>query len=45
MLTVVLLVALAAFVAACVAAAGKGPLWLAVVLLSIAVLLQFIPLR
>lgn len=43
MMTVTLLVLLAAFVAAIVAALGKAPLWVAVVLLAIAGLLRELP--
>jgi hypothetical protein len=43
MITVTLLVLLAAFVAAIVSALGKAPLWVAVVLLAIAGLLRELP--
>jgi hypothetical protein len=45
MVTVVLLVALAAFVLTLGAIAGKVPLWVAVLVLCLAVLLQVLPLR
>jgi hypothetical protein len=44
-MTVVLLLALAAFVAAVASALGKAPLWVSVVLLCVIALLQSIPLR
>jgi len=43
MLTVTLLVLLAAFVLVCMAAMNKAPLWGAVLLLVVAQLLQFFP--
>lgn len=43
MLTVTLLVALAAFITAIGAAWGKLPLWIAVLLVTIAILLQLLP--
>jgi len=45
MLTVALLLALAAFVVTIAAAMNRAPLWPAVLLLAIALLLQSIPLR
>ena len=45
MLTIAVLLALAAFVAAIASAVGKVPLWVAVLLLSLLALLQVIPLR
>jgi hypothetical protein len=45
MLTVLLLLALMAFAVAVAAAMGKAPLWVAVLLLSIALLLQTVPIR
>lgn len=45
MLTIALLLGLAAFVVTIGAALGRVPLWIAVLLLSIALLLQSIPLR
>jgi hypothetical protein len=44
MLTVTLLLALAAFVAVVGAGMGKLPLWIAVLLLTLAVLLRMLPL-
>jgi hypothetical protein len=44
-MTVVFLLALAAFVAAIASAIGKAPLWVSVVLLCVIALLQSIPLR
>lgn len=44
MLTVTLLITLAAFVVALMSAMGKGPLWVAVLLLSIALLLRMLPI-
>jgi hypothetical protein len=43
MLTVTLLIALAAFVCAVLAALGRAPLWVAVILLTVALLLQVLP--
>jgi len=43
MLTVTLIVALASFVTAGMAAMNKGPIWLPVVLLSVATLLMLLP--
>jgi hypothetical protein len=43
MLTVTLLIALAAFVCAVLAALGKAPLWVAVMLITVALLLQVLP--
>jgi hypothetical protein len=45
MFTVALLLALAAFVITIAAAMNRAPLWPAVLLLTIALLLQSIPLR
>jgi len=45
MLTVTFIVAVAAFVVAVAAAMNKAPLWVAVVLTTIALLLQMIPIR
>jgi len=45
MFTVALLLALAAFVVTIAAAMNRAPLWPAVLLLDIALLLQSIPLR
>jgi hypothetical protein len=45
MFTVALLLALAAFVVTIAAAMNRAPLWVAVLLLSVALLLQSIPLR
>lgn len=45
MLTVLLLVYLAAFACTIASALGKCPLWVAVLLLTIAGLLQHLPLR
>jgi hypothetical protein len=45
MLTVALLLALAAFVSVIASAMNRVPLWIAVLLLSVALLLQSIPLR
>ena len=45
MLTVALLLALAAFVVTIGAAMGKVPLWPAVLLVVVAMLLQSLPLR
>lgn len=44
MLTVMLLLALSAFVCTIVAALGKCPLWIAVLLLCVIALLQSVPL-
>ena len=44
MLTVTLLLLLAAFVAAVVSAIGKCPLWVAVILVVVALLLRELPL-
>jgi len=44
MLTVILLIAIGAFIVAVAAAVGHAPLWVAVILLSIALLLQVLPL-
>ena len=43
MLTVTALLLLAAFILACVAATGRNTLWIAVVLLTIAGLLEIFP--
>jgi hypothetical protein len=45
MLTISLLLGLAAFVVTIAAAMSRAPLWVAVLLLSIALLLQTVPLR
>lgn len=45
MLTVALLLALAAFVVTVGAAMNRAPLWVAVILLAIAELLHVLPLR
>jgi len=45
MLTMALLLALAAFVITLAHALGKAPLWVAVLLLAIAALLTSIPIR
>lgn len=45
MITVLFLLALAAFVVTIASAMGKSPLWPAVLLLSLALLLQTIPIR
>jgi len=45
MFTVALLLALAAFVVTIAAAMNRAPVWVAVLLLSVALLLQSIPLR
>jgi hypothetical protein len=45
MLTLLLLLALMAFAVAIAAAIGKAPLWVAVILLSLALLLQTVPIR
>jgi hypothetical protein len=44
-LTIVLLLALAAFGVTIASSLGKAPLWIAVLLLSLIALLQVIPLR
>ena len=44
MLTVFLLLAIAAFVAAIVSAMGRAPLWIAVILLCLIELLRELPL-
>lgn len=43
-ITVILLLALAAFLVTIASAIGKAPLWVAVLLLSLIVLLQVLPL-
>lgn len=43
MLTVTVVIVLAAFVIACMAGAGKAPLWCSVVLLCILELLRVLP--
>jgi len=43
MLTVTLLIALAALVVVIAAAMGKAPLWVAVLLITVAILLQVLP--
>jgi len=45
MLTIALLLALAAFIATIASALGRAPLWVAVLLLSLLALLQVVPLR
>lgn len=45
MLTIALLLGLAAFVVTIASAMNKAPLWIGVLLLSIALLLQSIPIR
>jgi hypothetical protein len=45
MFTVALLLALAAFVVTIAAATSRAPLWVAVLLLSVALLLQSLPLH
>jgi len=45
MLTVALLLALAAFFVTIAAAMNKAPLWIAVLLITVAMLLQSLPLR
>jgi hypothetical protein len=45
MLTVMVILILGALVAAIVSAMGKAPLWVAVVLLAIAMALQVLPVR
>jgi len=45
MLTVALLLALGAFIVTIAAAMNRAPLWVAVLLLSVAYLLQSLPLR
>jgi hypothetical protein len=45
MFTVLILLVLGALVAAIVSAMGKAPLWVAVILLAIAMALQVIPAR
>jgi hypothetical protein len=45
MLTVALLLALAAFVVTIWAAMNKAPLWPAVLLIDVAILIQSLPLR
>ena len=45
MFTLALLLALAAFILTLAAALNKAPLWVAVLLLTIALLLQSIPIR
>jgi len=45
MLTIALLLALAAFIATIASMLGKAPLWVAVLLLSLLALLQVVPLR
>jgi len=44
MLTVIMLIAIAAFIVAVASATGHAPLWVSVILLSIALLLQTLPL-
>lgn len=44
MITVLLLLAVAAFVIAILSAIGKAPLWVAVILLCVAELLRALPL-
>lgn len=45
MLSILLLIGLAAFVVTIASAMGKAPLWIAVLLLTIAVLLQTMPIK
>lgn len=45
MLSIMLLIGVAAFVVTIASAMGKAPLWPAVLLLTIAVLLQSMPIR
>jgi len=45
MLSISLLLALAAFVVTIASAMGKAPLWIAVLLLNILALVQLIPVR
>ncbi len=45
MVTVLLLLAVAAFVVTIASAIGRAPLWVAVLLLSLALLLQVLPLK
>jgi len=45
MLTVMIILVLGALVAAIVSAMGKAPLWVAVVLLAVAMALQVLPVR
>lgn len=45
MLTLALLLGLAAFIVTIAAAMSRAPLWVAVLLLSIALLLQSVPIR
>jgi len=45
MMTVAVILALAALIIAIMAAIGKAPLWVAVILLAIIELLEHIPLR
>lgn len=45
MMTVTVILALAALIIAIMAAIGKAPLWVAVILLAIIELLEHIPLR
>jgi hypothetical protein len=45
MLTIALLLALAAFVVTVAAAMNRAPLWVAVLLITVALLLQSIPIR
>lgn len=45
MLTVLIILAVAAFATTIVAAYGKAPLWIAVLLLTVFALLQVLPLR
>jgi hypothetical protein len=44
-LTLLLLLALAAFVVTIASALGRAPLWVAVLLLTVALLVQSIPVR
>lgn len=43
MLTVLMILAIAAFIATVVSAAGHGPLWVPVILITVFMLLQVLP--
>ena len=45
MLTLTFILALAAFVCTLLAASGRTPLWVAVLLVTLALLIQIIPVR
>lgn len=45
MITVLLILAIAAFLVAVASAVGRAPLWVAVILISIYLLLQNLPLK